>query len=178
MDHRIERERLICRVEEQSAPEIRGSAFPRRDGGTAVPFYEGGGGGQPTGLTVGGRWRQLPPDARSQYFTPSRQGERFRSFTEKTAVSPSPMFSHLSVVHRGDMLIGFGGVLVMFCEHAPRGNKTARRRPANLVCWPPKGVSFLKKTHGEGNFVLSIFMARNRISQLDFLHTDKNYSRL
>ena len=32
------RERLIvlCRVEEQSAPEIRASAFPRRDGGTAV----------------------------------------------------------------------------------------------------------------------------------------------
>ena len=39
MDHRIERERLIffCRVEEQSAPETRASAFPRRGGGAAVP---------------------------------------------------------------------------------------------------------------------------------------------
>ena len=96
MDHRIERERLIffCRVEEQSAPETRASAFPRRGGGAAVPSlkarrrrspsgrvsphrderdnlaapkssgaavpsYEGGGGGQPTGLTVGGRWRHV-----------------------------------------------------------------------------------------------------------------------
>ena len=43
------RERLIffCRVEEQSAPETRASATPRRGGGTAVPFYEGGSGGQP-----------------------------------------------------------------------------------------------------------------------------------
>ena len=34
------RERLIvlCRVEEQSAPETRASATPRRGGGTAVPL--------------------------------------------------------------------------------------------------------------------------------------------
>ena len=51
------RERLIvlCRVEEQSAPEIRASATPRRGGGTAVPFYEGGSGGQPTDPKAGGR---------------------------------------------------------------------------------------------------------------------------
>ena len=52
------RERLIvlCRVEEQSAPEIRASATPRRGGGTAVPFYEGGGGGQPTDPKAGRRY--------------------------------------------------------------------------------------------------------------------------
>ena len=61
------RERLIvlCRVEEQSAPEIRASATPRRGGGTAVPFYEGGGGGQPTDPKAGGRWRRLVRTAKS-----------------------------------------------------------------------------------------------------------------
>ena len=36
------RERLIffCRVEEQSAPETRASAFPRRGGDATVPSYE------------------------------------------------------------------------------------------------------------------------------------------
>ncbi len=36
------RERLIffCRVEEQSAPETRASAFPRRGGDAIVPSYE------------------------------------------------------------------------------------------------------------------------------------------
>ena len=55
------RERLIvlCRVEEQSAPEIRASATPRRGGGTAVPFYEGGSGGQPTDPKAGERWRHV-----------------------------------------------------------------------------------------------------------------------
>ena len=36
MNHRIERERLICRAEEQSAPEARASAAPRRGGGAAA----------------------------------------------------------------------------------------------------------------------------------------------
>ena len=55
------RERLIvlCRVEEQSAPEIRASATPRRGGGTAVPFYEGGSGGQPTDSKAGERRRHV-----------------------------------------------------------------------------------------------------------------------
>ena len=35
-NHRIERERLICRAEEQSAPEARASAAPRRGGGAAA----------------------------------------------------------------------------------------------------------------------------------------------
>ena len=81
MDHRIERERLIffCRVEEQSAPETRASATPRRGGGTAVPFYEGGSGGQPTDPKAGERWRHVWC-ASERYAPPLSRGSRRRRY--------------------------------------------------------------------------------------------------